>query len=141
MSPTQETIIRKENESMSPRIKRMLERFYFTRPSVCIDRDILYAESYRENPRDCEEIRRAKAFRHVMDTIPVIIPDGDLIVGTPNPKLRATAVYPELGAEWLKKDIETFNTRERAHRPELRLAACEGHWRRQERRRGKAGDA
>lgn len=112
MNATPESIIQSEKATMAPRVERLKQRFYATKPSVCIDRDVLYAKAYKENPYDCQEIRRAKAFRYVMDNIPINIEADDLIVGNPSPKIRATAVYPELGAEWLKKDIETFNTRE-----------------------------
>lgn len=100
-----------ENKNLIDRVFKMRTRYYETKPSVCVERDVLYAESYKSNPYDKKEIRMAKAFRHVLEKIPIIILEDELIVGSPNPKIRSTAVYPELGTEWLKKDIKEFPTR------------------------------
>ncbi|MDY6843169.1 MAG: pyruvate formate lyase family protein, partial [Thermodesulfobacteriota bacterium] len=48
---------------------------------VELDRALLYTESYREHENDPLVIRRAKAFAHVWDNIPIFIKDHSQIMG------------------------------------------------------------
>jgi len=97
---------------MTDRAWRLRENFFNTKPSMCIDRDVLYTQSFKQTTGERMEIRRAKATQYVLENIPVTIQDDELIVGSPNPKVRATAAYPELGAQWVIQELDNFETRE-----------------------------
>jgi choline trimethylamine-lyase len=96
----------------SPRILKLRENYFNTKATMCVDRDVLYTESFKQTTGERMEIRRAKATRYVLENIPVTIQDDELIVGSPNPKVRATAAYPELGAQWVIRELDNFETRD-----------------------------
>lgn len=102
----------KTANKLTPRIARMRERYFNTAPELVVERDVLFTKAYRELPYDRPEIRRPKALKYVMENIPVSIQTDELIVGSPNPTLRASAAYPELGAEWQIRELDQFETRE-----------------------------
>ena len=55
--------------------------------------------------------RRAKAFRALMEKLPVTIRDNELIVGSSAKKARGCQMFPEFSCEWVEDEIETVATR------------------------------
>ena len=66
----------------------------------------LVTESYRETEGEHPAIRRAKAIAHVFRHIPIPLPEGQLLLGTPAAELCAVEVQPEMMA-W-RLDAEAF---------------------------------
>lgn len=56
-------------------------------------------------------IRRAKAFAHILENIPIIIRDRELIVGSSTIAPRGCQTYPEFSYEWLEAEFDTVETR------------------------------
>ncbi len=56
-------------------------------------------------------IRRAKAFAHILENIPIIIRDLELIVGSTTIAPRGCQTYPEFSYEWLEAEFDTVETR------------------------------
>ena len=94
------------------RIEALRAQYFKNRPELCIERDILYTQSFRETKGESMEIRRAKAFRKVLENIPVVIQENELVVGSPSKKPRGTASYPELQVDWVEEELDVFETRE-----------------------------
>lgn len=80
-------------------------------PQICIERGLLWTESYKETESDPPVIRRAKALAKVLNEMSVIIDEGELIVGRTTSKPRGAMLIPEVQWEWYLKEMEVFSTR------------------------------
>ena len=81
--------------SKSPRIDRLVEALFATKPQIEADRAVLLTEAYRASEGDPIITRRAKAFRHILENIPVTIREDELIVGASTVAPRSCQVFPE----------------------------------------------
>ncbi len=95
----------------SPRISKLVEDLYKELPEIEADRAVLLTESYRQTEGEPMVIRRAKAFVHVLDQIPITIREGELIVGSATKKPRGCQVFPEFSFTWLEEEFDTVATR------------------------------
>ena len=60
----------------SERITRLVENLYRKMPEIEASRAVLLTESYRQTENEPMVMRRALAFAHILDNIPIIIRDG-----------------------------------------------------------------
>ncbi len=95
----------------SPRISKLVEALYKKMPEVEADRAVLLTESYRETEGEPIITRRAKAFRHILENIPITIRENELIVGSATKAPRGCQVFPEYSFEWLEAEFDTLETR------------------------------
>ena len=95
----------------SDRITRLVEHLYAKMPEIEASRAVLITESYQQTENEPMIIRRAKAFEHILDNIPIIIRDEELIVGSTTIAPRGCQTYPEFSWEWLEAEFETVATR------------------------------
>ena len=65
----------------SPRIAKLVDALYGKMPQIEADRAILLTESYKATEGEPIITRRAKAFKHILEHIPITIRDNELIVG------------------------------------------------------------
>ena len=56
-------------------------------------------------------IRRAKAFQHILENIPITIRDLELVVGSSTLAPRGCQTFPEFSYEWLEAEFDTVETR------------------------------
>ena len=96
----------------SERIPRLVEHLYAKMPEIESARAVLITESYRQTEDEPEVMRKAKAFAHILDNIPIIIRDEELIVGSTTIAPRGCQTYPEFSFEWLEAEFDTVATRE-----------------------------
>ena len=59
----------------SDRIPKLVENLYAKMPEIESARAILITESYRQTENEPMVIRRAKAFAHILENIPIVIRD------------------------------------------------------------------
>jgi trans-4-hydroxy-L-proline dehydratase len=97
---------------MNARVARLRAESLETRPWISAERAILMTEFHEIAPPLSSPMRRAMAFRHLMERKTVYIGDEDLIVGERGPAPKATPTYPELCCHTLE-DLDVLNTRER----------------------------
>ena len=71
----------KETER-SPRIGRLVDNLFAKMPEIEADRACLLTESYKMTEALPAIERRSKAFCHILDNIPIVIRDEELIVGS-----------------------------------------------------------
>ncbi len=93
------------------RIPKLVEHLYAKLPEIESARAVLITESYRQTENEPMIIRRAKAFQHILENIPIIIRDLELIVGSTTIAPRGCQTYPEFSYEWLESEFDTVETR------------------------------
>ncbi len=95
----------------SDRITRLVEHLFRKMPEIESARAILVTESYKNTEGEPIVMRRAKAFSHILDHIPIIIREDELIVGSTTLAPRGCQTYPEFSYEWLEAEFDTVETR------------------------------
>lgn len=93
------------------RIRLLRERMLRT-PEICTERARWMTASYRRTEGEPEVIRRALAFRCVLEHLPVRLLEGELLAGLPTSKIRGGALTPELNAAWYARELDELSTRE-----------------------------
>jgi formate C-acetyltransferase len=82
-----------------------------TEPEVFAERALIVTEAYTETEGEPFEYRQAKALAKILDEYPVIIRDGELIVGSKAQKPLGSPLYPEVSYEWVEDELDTLSTR------------------------------
>ncbi|MCI5701007.1 MAG: glycyl radical protein [Lachnospiraceae bacterium] len=95
----------------SSRIPKLVENLYAKMPEIESARAVLITESYQQTESEPLIIRRAKAFQHILENIPITIRDLELIVGSTTLAPRGCQTYPEFSYEWLEAEFDTVETR------------------------------
>ena len=95
----------------SPRIDRLVAALYEKMPEIEADRAVLLTESYRQTEGEPIITRRAKAFAHILENIPITIREDELIVGSATKAPRGCQVFPEYSFEWLEAEFDTVEHR------------------------------
>ena len=95
----------------SPRISKLVDALYAQMPQIEADRAVLLTESYRQTEGEPINTRRAKAFKHILENLPIVIRDNELIVGSATKSPRGCQVFPEYSFEWLEAEFDTVETR------------------------------
>lgn len=93
------------------RISKLIDDLFEKMPEVESARGILITESYQETEGEPIVTRRAKAFEHILKKIPIVIRDGELIVGSTTIAPRGCQTYPEFSYDWLESEFDTLSTR------------------------------
>ena len=95
----------------SARIDRLINALYEKMPEIETTRGVLVTESYKAT-EDLPIIkRRSAAFSHILKNIPIVIRDGELVVGSATVTPRGCQVFPEYSYEWLEAELDTVATR------------------------------
>ena len=95
----------------SPRIPKLVSDLFAKMPQIEHYRAVLYTESFRSTEGEPIVLRKAKAFYNVCKHIPIVIRDGELIVGANSVSPRSCPTFPEFSFEWLESEFETVATR------------------------------
>lgn len=94
------------------RIGRLIEHLFAKMPEIEADRAVLLTESYMQTENEPMVKRRALAFAHILENIPITIRPDELIVGSSTKAPRGCQVYPEFSWEWLEAEFDTVAERE-----------------------------
>ena len=100
-----------ETPDKTPRIDRLKAALFKKMPQIEADRAVLLTQSYMETEGEPIITRRAKAFYHILQYIPITIRDDELIVGSATKSPRSCQVFPEFSFDWLEKEFDTVATR------------------------------
>lgn len=97
---------------MRERVKKLREESLNTQPWISEERAILITRYYRDlgEPHLSAPMKRALAFKYLMENKRVYIGDGELIVGERGPSPRSSYTYPEICCHSLE-DLEILNSR------------------------------
>ncbi len=95
----------------SARIGKLVDDLYAKMPEIESARGILVTESYKATENLPIIRRRSAAFAHILRNIPIVIRDGELVVGSATVAPRGCQVFPEYSYEWLEAELDTVETR------------------------------
>ncbi len=95
----------------SERITKLVDALFEKMPQIEADRALLLTESYKQTENEPMITRRAKAFRHILENLPVTIRENELIVGASTKAPRSCQTFPEYSFEWLEAEFDTLETR------------------------------
>ncbi len=95
----------------SERIELLKADLFATKPQIEADRAVLLTESYMQTEGEPMVLRRAKAFRNILEKMPVTIRPNELVVGAATVSPRSCQIYPEFSFSWLEDEFETVATR------------------------------
>src|SRR5512138_2026455 len=99
--------------SMSERVCRLRQQSLSAVPTISTERAELMTEFHREHTELMSApLRRALAFRHLMENRRIYLGEDELIVGEKGPEPKATPTYPELCCHSLK-DLDILDSREK----------------------------
>jgi len=98
--------------SMNERIKRLRRKSLKTKPFITPERAKLITEFYKSPLSDqvSSPVRRALAFKYILEKKRIHIDRGELIVGERGPAPMATPTYPEITAHSLR-DLDILDSR------------------------------
>ena len=95
----------------SDRITRLVDNLFKKKPELSADRAVLLTESYKETEGEPIILRRAKAFKNILDKMPIFIKEDELIVGSTNENPRGCQTFPEFSYSWLDDEFDTIAER------------------------------
>ncbi len=117
----------------SDRIKRLVSHLFEKMPEIEPARAELITESYKGSEGLPETTRKALAFDHILENLPIVIRPEELIVGSTTIAPRGCQTYPEFSYEWLEAEFDTVETRTAdpfyiSDDTKKRLAAVNPYW-------------
>ena len=99
--------------TMSERVARLRQQSLEARPTLSSERAELLTEFYQQDiGLVSAPVRRALAFRYLMENKAICFNEGELIVGEKGPAPKAAPTYPELCCHSLD-DLDILNSREK----------------------------
>ena len=115
------------------RITALVSDLYAKMPEIESARARLLTESYRMTEDKPIVMRRALAFAHILDHIPIVIRPGELIVGSTTIAPRGCQTYPEFSYKWLEAEFDTVATRKAdpfyiAEQTKKELLEADAYW-------------
>ncbi len=98
---------------MNERISRLRKQSLEVKPYISLERAKLLTKFYRTNSdNDSIPIKRAKAFKYILENKEICINHDELIVGERGPQPKATPTYPEICSHSID-DFRILNSREK----------------------------
>jgi len=97
---------------MNKRIRKLRDKSLQAVPSITAERAILVTDFYKKNASATlsPAMKRALAFRHILEHKSITIDDGELIVGERGIGPKSTPTFPELTTHSLQ-DLDILNSR------------------------------
>jgi formate C-acetyltransferase len=93
------------------RVRAGVARNLATVPELFADRARSATRSWRETEGQPLAIRRARMLARILDEHPIVVQDGEVIVGTKTLKPRGSPVFPEINCAWVERDLDRLATR------------------------------
>lgn len=96
------------------RVRQLREQSVTTKPYITPERAILVTEFYQSDVagKVSLPVKRALAFKYVLENKQIFIEDGELIVGERGPAPKAVSTYPEICCHTLN-DLDVLNGRKK----------------------------
>ncbi|MBO5411769.1 MAG: glycyl radical protein [Clostridia bacterium] len=95
----------------SARIDKLVDELYKKMPEIESARGLLVTESYKQTENLPIIKRRSAAFAHILENLPIVIREHELVVGSATVAPRGCQVFPEYSYEWLEAEFDTVETR------------------------------
>ena len=100
-----------------PRLRRLREALLVARTTLCVERARLWTEHFKEQGFDRERplLRQARALSYVLDNLPPVVFDDELIVGSTTQHRLGALIFPEFMSMVIWPELPTLA--QRAHDP------------------------
>ena len=97
-----------KDKILTDRIKRLKDAYLAVSvPQLCAERSHIFTEYFKGSDGEPVMLRRANAFKKVLEGITITIRDDELIVGSQTRYVRGASAFPEFGSQWLKEDVQS----------------------------------
>jgi formate C-acetyltransferase len=98
-----------------PRLKKLKELHFETKPQICIELPGLMTDYMKEldNKEDSPVLRAGKMYKHILENKKPMIPDENLLAGTTTSKQIGVVLYPDLLAQTIWPELETISRRKK----------------------------
>lgn len=96
---------------LTPRTQRIKDALFARPRRISLERALLYRESYLETEGEPVVMRRALAFRRVLERHRIVIDGDDLLVGNRTEEPRSGVVSPEMSPYWILDELDEFPVR------------------------------
>ncbi|KGM95773.1 pyruvate formate-lyase [Clostridium novyi A str. 4552] len=93
------------------RVEKLKEQILSASPCIEVERARLLTESFKETEDEPIILRKAKALEKILNEIPIVIREGELIVGSLTKNSRSAQVFPEFSNKWLVEEFEKLPKR------------------------------
>ncbi|EDS78370.1 pyruvate formate-lyase [Clostridium botulinum C str. Eklund] len=93
------------------RVKKLRTQILDVVPCVETERALLITESYKETEEKPMILRRALALKKILNNLPIVIREGELIVGSLTKRPRSSQVFPEFSNKWLQDELDRLDKR------------------------------
>ncbi len=100
-----------EDIAKSPRIEKLKDNLFAKKPEIEVERAVLLTESYKNTEGMPMITRRAKAFRNILENLPITIREHELVVGSATKSSRSCQIFPEFSFSWIEDEFDTLETR------------------------------
>ena len=104
-------VLEKGFSKPTERVKRLKDQILSAVPCIEVDRARLLTESFKETEDQPIIIRKAKALEKILNEIPIVIRDEELIVGSLTKNSRSAQVFPEFSNKWLVDEFDKLPKR------------------------------
>jgi pyruvate formate-lyase/glycerol dehydratase family glycyl radical enzyme len=94
------------------RVGILKEQILAAVPCIETERALIITEAYKQAEDAPAIIRRAKALEKILQEMPIIIREEELIVGSLTKHPRSSQVYPEFSNKWLRDEFNTIGQRD-----------------------------
>ncbi len=93
------------------RIQKLIDDLYSGTPTIESTRAEIITESHKNTENLSIYLRKSRAFKALMEKLPVVIRDNELIVGGNCVARRGCQTFPEFSNKWLEEEFDTVATR------------------------------
>lgn len=100
-----------EKIKITPRVQKLRDMLFEKMPEIESDRAVIVTDSYMSTENLPVIKRRSRAFRAIMENLPITIREGELIVGSNTKSPRSCQTFPEYSFEWLEAELDTVAQR------------------------------
>ena len=104
-------LVPQNNDIDLDRIQRLQQRMEKRTASICSERALLITESFRETEGEDYVLRKAKAFKHILENMTIYIEDDSLLFGNQASRNFAAPIFPEFSIKWVIKELDEFDQR------------------------------
>jgi formate C-acetyltransferase len=90
---------------MSQRTQNLRKKLFEANPKISAQRARYFTESMRQSEGEYIGLRRAKAFRHVLENIDIYLQEDELIAGSQAEHPKSAPIFPEYSYKWIEEEF------------------------------------
>ena len=95
----------------SKRIDTLIDNLLSNTPAIESTRAEIITDSFKSTENMPIHIRKSRAFKALVEKLPIRIYDDELIVGGNTVNQRSCQTFPEFSNKWIEDELDTISTR------------------------------